>query len=106
MLSLFSPLLIFTASAVALTTRAGYKCAEAIVPVHVRAQSIGLDVDAPRDQAELTGLVTRLTSQTNNFTEVYTGRTEEVDAEYNIWTQLCIPKGFKETDVLEFAVHG
>lgn len=105
MLATVSLLLAFSsASALALTT--GSLCKEAILPVHVTVQTVNLDLARPNNQIELTALITRLTSESSNVTSSITDGTTQLDAIYDIYTQLCVPSGFTAGGVVEFAIHG
>lgn len=77
-----------------------------VVPVDVSAETIVLNLSPPSNQTELTGLITRVASETSNVTAAIVGGTYNLDATYNIWSQLCVPAGFESGGVVEFTIHG
>jgi len=105
MLALWS-ILGLSASSISLSTSPSYHCTEIVVPVNVSLQTILLNLSAPANQTELTGFITKLNSETSNITTSIMGGNTNLTASYNIWSQLCIPAGFRPNGTLEFAIHG
>ncbi|KDR72821.1 hypothetical protein GALMADRAFT_734987 [Galerina marginata CBS 339.88] len=98
-------LLTLAASALALASSFPPGCEQVTIPVTISANPLNINLSTPKNQSELTGLVTRLTSLTSNVSsEVILGPTN-LTATYKIWSLLCIPHTTKPTTV-EFAIHG
>ncbi|KAF6752437.1 Alpha/beta hydrolase family-domain-containing protein [Ephemerocybe angulata] len=84
----------------------GGKCIDALLPVNVTAQNTQLKVSAPRNQQELTDIITRLTSETSNVTAEVTGPPATNKATYKIWTRLCVPTSQDTSKTVQLAIHG
>ncbi|KII91729.1 hypothetical protein PLICRDRAFT_123246 [Plicaturopsis crispa FD-325 SS-3] len=93
-------------SAFVASTYATYNCTTMKVPVSVSLETTKLDLSAPANETELTALVTQIVSATSNVTSALVKGTELLNATYEIYSQLCIPAGFKQNGTLEFAIHG
>ncbi|PPQ94914.1 hypothetical protein CVT25_004400 [Psilocybe cyanescens] len=98
-----------SASCLALATRpSGPKCQQVTIPVIISATTQNIDLKAPKNQSELTGLITRFTSLSSNVTaDVLKGETN-LTASYKIWSLLCLPSNVstKPVTTVEFAIHG
>ncbi|KAK7450121.1 hypothetical protein VKT23_013003 [Stygiomarasmius scandens] len=101
---------IFVSSATAQTNTSSFSsfnCSEFLIPVSISAQTIKFNLTNPKDQFELSGLVTRMTYLNSTLVEEVTIGPSTVNATYNIWSQLCVPDGFdEENGILEFTIHG
>lgn len=91
-------------SSVALS--ATYTCKETMVPVNISAQTTTLNIAPPSNQTELSGLNGQLASLTSNVTTSVSGNKTDLNASYKIFTELCVPDGFKEGGTVQFAIHG
>ncbi|KAF8631705.1 hypothetical protein AX17_005037 [Amanita inopinata Kibby_2008] len=81
-------------------------CTESVVAVTVSVQAASLTLMPPQNQAELTGFATRFASQRSNVTEeAGVSQMYDLNAQYDIWTKLCVPQGFNN-GTLQFAIHG
>ncbi|KAK7435044.1 hypothetical protein VKT23_019852 [Stygiomarasmius scandens] len=83
-----------------------YTCSEFSVPVTVSADTLQLNLTAPRNQLELTALVTDLAHLNATIINEVTIGPATVNASYNISSQLCVPDNFASDGVLEFTIHG
>ncbi|KAF8152596.1 Alpha/beta hydrolase family-domain-containing protein [Crassisporium funariophilum] len=98
-------LLALSASAAALVARGTPNCEQVTVSVDITANTAVIDVEPPRNQSELTGLVSQFTSETSNVTsQIHYGQAK-LNAKYDIWSLLCLPPS-GPTKTVEFAVHG
>jgi hypothetical protein len=106
MLSLITLLLALGTSVPALSV-APRPCIEKVVRVHITADTMDIQIPTPRDQSQLTSLITEITSQTSNITSSVK-KGPELDTAYDIWAQLCVPAKFPRDGkgILEFAIHG
>ncbi|KAF9061668.1 hypothetical protein BDP27DRAFT_1428718 [Rhodocollybia butyracea] len=82
-----------------------YTCSEFFVPVNVTAQTVQLNVTAPQDQSELTGILTQLSWVDSTYVQDVTIGPTTLEANYKIWSQLCVPNGFPADGIVEFAIH-
>jgi hypothetical protein len=100
--------LLFLAATRAMTSAAQgtSKCTTTILPISVNAMNKELKIAAPETQFELTGLATRLSSETSNVTAEVVGGDVPNNKTYNIWTQLCLPATQDAKKTVEIAVHG
>jgi len=100
----------FVSSATAQTNTSSFSsfnCSEFLIPVSISAQTTKFNLTNPKDQFELSGLVTRMTYLNSTLVEEVTIGPSTVNATYNIWSQLCVPDGFdEENGILEFTIHG
>lgn len=100
----WSGLLLLAYSCVALA--ASYTCTESVIPISITAQTTVLKISPPANQTELSGYTGLMSSLTSNFTtDVVDGKTT-LNASYNIWSELCVPAGFKAGGTVELAIHG
>ncbi|THU91784.1 hypothetical protein K435DRAFT_863073 [Dendrothele bispora CBS 962.96] len=95
--------LLFNAAA---QTASSLNCTEFFVPVNISTQTSKLNVTAPSSQAEMTGLITRMTWANSSITNDVNLGTTALNATYKIWSQLCVPDGFGANGTLEFTIHG
>ncbi|KDR71886.1 hypothetical protein GALMADRAFT_281702 [Galerina marginata CBS 339.88] len=100
-----SLLFLFTAAALGLASSIPPRCQQTTIPVTVTAHPQIIDIQPPKNQSELTGLLTRVTSLTQNVTTQDFHGPANITATYKIWTLLCVPPGTQPSTV-EFAVHG
>lgn len=101
-----SPIVSMALSAAAAAAIPPYTCTDLVVPVNITAQTTQLNLDAPSNPIELTGLITRLVSATSNVTAEVIGGKTTLTASYSISSQLCVPADFPQNGTLEFAIHG
>lgn len=102
-LTSFSALALSFVSVSAQTT--SYTCSEFFVPVNVSAATIQLNVAAPQNQSELTSILTQLAWVDSTYVQDVTGSNTTLEANYKIWSQLCVPNDFPENGIVEFAIH-
>jgi hypothetical protein len=100
-------LLLALAASVPALSVAPRPCKEQVLRVHVTADTMDIQIPAPRDQSQLTSLITEFTSQTSNITSLVK-KGPVLDTAYDIWTQLCVPAKFPRDGkgILEFTIHG
>ncbi|THU77577.1 alpha/beta-hydrolase, partial [Dendrothele bispora CBS 962.96] len=99
--------LVAFAIAVPSRTRSGsYSCSEFSVPLTVSASTVKLNLTAPQNQIELTGLVADLSHLNATIGDKVTVGRATVNATYDIWSQLCVPDDFTPDGILEFTIHG
>ncbi|THV02043.1 hypothetical protein K435DRAFT_963307 [Dendrothele bispora CBS 962.96] len=96
----------FVSNAIAQTTFSQFNCTEFFVPVDISAQTVKLNLGNPHNQSELSGLVTRMTYLNSTIVDEVTVGPSMVNATFNIWSELCVPGGFKEDGIIEFTIHG
>ncbi|KAF5336269.1 hypothetical protein D9758_016051 [Tetrapyrgos nigripes] len=105
-LTSFSALaLSFISQSVAQTTSLSYTCSEFFVPVNVSASTVQLNLTAPKDQTELTGILNELSWANSTFAKDVTIGPTTLNKNYKIWSKLCIPNDFPADGVVEFAIH-
>jgi hypothetical protein len=105
-LTSFSALaLSFVSHYVSAQATPSYTCSEFFVPVNVTAQTVQLNVTAPVDQFELTGILTQLSWDDSTYVQDVTIGPTTLEASYNIWSQLCVPNDFPADGIVEFAIH-
>ncbi|PPQ75774.1 hypothetical protein CVT26_000891 [Gymnopilus dilepis] len=81
------------------------RCQQATISVHITAHPRVVSLAPPKNQSELTGLVTNFTSMHSNLTTDIVHGTRTLTATYDIWTLLCLPST-PNPDIVEFAIHG
>ncbi|KAF8901331.1 hypothetical protein CPB84DRAFT_1962043 [Gymnopilus junonius] len=99
----------FAIATTAFTLTYGYgphpRCQQATIPVKITAQPRVITLPPPKNQSELTGLITNMTSLRSNFTTNVVHGQRNLTATYDIWTFLCLPSN-NNASIVEFAIHG
>ncbi|PPQ76378.1 hypothetical protein CVT26_015386 [Gymnopilus dilepis] len=97
----------FVSAALALSPQRGTpsNCKQATIPVTVTAHPRVISLSTPKNQSEVIGFFTSLTSVNSTLAADVVHDPTTLNATYNIWTLLCLPPKGK-ADILEFAVHG
>ncbi|KAF8901343.1 hypothetical protein CPB84DRAFT_1962051 [Gymnopilus junonius] len=81
------------------------RCQQATIPVKITARPRVISLSPPKNQSELTGIITNLTSTPSNFTTNVVHGQRNLTATYDIWTLLCLPPNANASTV-EFTIHG
>ena len=97
----------FVSAALALSPQKGTpsNCKQATIPVTVTAHPRVISLSTPKNQSEVIGFFTSLTSVNSTLAADVVHEPTTLNATYNIWTLLCLPPKGK-ADILEFAIHG
>ncbi|KAH9475537.1 hypothetical protein JR316_0012652 [Psilocybe cubensis] len=85
------------------------QCRQITIPVSVTALTQNIELTAPKNQSELTGFITKVTSLSSNVTADVLQGQRNLTANYKIWSLLCLPvtvSSERAITTVEFAVHG
>lgn len=85
---------------------ADYTCTETVIPISVSTQVTVLKISPPANQSEVSGFSGLIASLTSNVTHDVVDGKQALNASYRIWSELCVPNGFKAGGTVELAIHG
>ncbi|CUA74543.1 hypothetical protein RSOLAG22IIIB_05603 [Rhizoctonia solani] len=88
-------------------------CVQERIPIAVQVDTTAIRMKKPADQASLTGFLANywstgstITSQAIAHKSDGSPKKNRVEGTYNIWTQTCHPKGWKDGQPLIVGIHG
>lgn len=84
-----------------------YVCTPLLLDVEVSAKTTNLEIEIPRSESQLIGVVQEFFSEQSNLSSnVKHGEGRRITKVYQISSRFCKPPSFRNGSVLEFAVHG